>query len=250
MTTETGLGPSGVVAAFFGGLAAAALVFGALLVMRRRPSSRTIGLVMGFGAGALISSIAYELVPATLAGGPLPLAFAFATGAIIFFVSDWWIDRRGGANRKSIQGGSGDSGTTIFLGSLLDGVPESLILGIGMALGGAISLAFLLAVFVSNVPEGMAGTINLESAGRSRNTILLMWSGVVLASAAGAGLGYLFVQTHPGADGRYAQAFAAGALLTMLADAMMPEAFEHGGKVVGLLTVMGFLLAATLSALE
>lgn len=245
-----GLGPLGVLAALSGALASAALLVGALLVMRRRPSARTIGLVMGFGAGALISSIAYELVPATLAGGGWLLAFAFATGAIIFFVSDWWVDQRGGANRKDIQGSSGDSGTTIFLGSLLDGVPESLILGIGLGLGGVISLAFLLAVFISNVPEGMAGTINLESAGRSRNTILFMWSIVLLASAVSAGLGYLFVQTHPGVDGRYAQAFAAGALLTMLADAMMPEAFEHGGKVVGLLTVMGFLLAGTLSALE
>ncbi len=250
MTTDAGLGTPAVLAALFGALAAASLVLGALLVMRRRPSSRTIGLVMGFGAGALISSIAYELVPASHADGALQLAFAFASGAITFFVSDWWVDRRGGANRKSIEGSSGDSGTTIFLGSLLDGVPESLILGIGFGLGGAISLAFLLAVFVSNVPEGMAGTINLECAGRSRRTILRMWTIVVLASAVSAALGYFFVQAHPGADGRYAQAFAAGALLTMLADAMMPEAFEHGGKLVGLLTVMGFLLAATLSALE
>ena len=96
----------------------------------------------------------------------------------------------------------------------------------------------------------MAGTINLELAGHSRKTILLLWLGVVIASAASAALGYLIVQTNPTADGRYAEAFAAGALLTMLADAMMPEAFMHGGKTVGILTVTGFLVAAILSALE
>lgn len=204
---------------------------------------------MGFGAGALISSIAYELVPESLANG-WEMAVWFALGAIVFFVGDWWIDSRGGANRKSINAEAGGSGTTIFLGSLLDGVPESIILGIGIALGGAVSFAFLIAVFISNIPEGIAGTINLESAGRSHKTILLMWGSVVLASAVGATLGYLLVKTFPGTDGLYAQAFAAGALLTMLAEAMMPEAFEHGGKLVGLLTVMGFLVAAILSALE
>ncbi len=102
---------------------------------------------MGFGAGALISSISYELVPESLSGG-LPMALAFALGAVVFFVSDWWIDKRGGGERKSIKGEATDSGTTIFLGSLLDGIPESLILGIGMGLGGGISLAFLLAVFL------------------------------------------------------------------------------------------------------
>lgn len=204
---------------------------------------------MGFGAGALISSIAYELVPESLASG-WEMAAAFALGAIVFFAGDWWIDARGGANRKSINAEAGGSGTTIFLGSLLDGVPESIILGIGVAAGGAFSFAFLVAVFVSNIPEGIAGTINLEAAGRSNKTILFMWGSVVLASALGAMLGYGLVKTFPVADGRLAQAFAAGALLTMLAEAMMPEAFEHGGKAVALVTVMGFLVAAILSALE
>lgn len=204
---------------------------------------------MGFGAGALISAIAYELVPESQVNG-WQLAVMFALGALVFFFGDRWIDERGGANRKSIEAEGGGSGTTIFLGTLLDGVPESIILGIGIATGGAVTFAFLAAVFVSNVPEGIAGTINLESAGHSHKSILLRWTGVVLASAAGAVVGYLLVLANPSADGRYAQAFAAGALLTMLADAMMPEAFEHGGKMVGLLTVMGFLVAAILSAIE
>lgn len=239
---------SGLAAAFLGALAASALLIGALLVMWRKPSSRTIGLVMGFGAGALISSITYELVPDSQVTGTLQLGLAFAIGAVIFFLIDWWIDVRGGANRKSIQGAEGGSGSSIFIGSLIDAIPESVILGIGITAGGSVGLAFLLAVLVSNVPEGIAGTINLQAAGHSSRAVLLMWAGVVLVSAVSATVGYFVVRAFPGADGRYAQAFAAGALLTMLAEAMMPEAFEHGGKAVGLLTVMGFLAAAMLSA--
>jgi ZIP family zinc transporter len=163
-------------------------------------------------------------------------------------LGDWIVDRRGGQERKDIAGGSpGGSGAAIFIGTLLDNVPESIILGMGLALGGAINVAFLAAVFISNLPEGVAGSINLEAAGRPRGTIFWMWLLLVMVSAACAGLGYLLIGRLPEADGRIAQAFAAGAMLTMLADAMMPEAFEHGGKTVGLFTALGFLVAAVLS---
>lgn len=241
---------SGPVSAFYGALAASALLVGALLVIWRRPSSRTIGLIMGFGAGALIGAIAYELVPESVVTGALWLGVSFAIGAITFFLLDWWVDRRGGARRKSIRGDETGSGSSIFLGSLLDAIPESVILGISLAQGGTVSLAFFVAILVSNLPEGIAGTINLEATGHANRSILFMWSGVVLVSALSAAGGYFLAGLFPGADGRYAQAFAAGALLTMLSEAMMPEAFEHGGKAVSLLTVMGFLAAAILSTMD
>ena len=125
-----------------------------------------------------------------------------------------------------------------------------MILGIGLATGGAISIAFLTAVFVSNVPEGVAGTRSLVASGRSVKHVAFMWSTLVIASAVAAAAGYMIVQAMPAADGRYAKAFAAGAMLTMLSDVMMPEAFEHGGKIVGLLATLGFLTAAILSAME
>jgi ZIP family zinc transporter len=205
---------------------------------------------MGIGAGALIAAIAYELIPeSNIANWDVVLAFGL--GAVAFFLGDWAIDRRGGAERKDIAGsGATGSGAAIFIGTLLDNVPESIILGMGLALGGAINFAFLVAVFISNLPEGVAGSINLEAAGYARARIFWMWFSLVLVSAACAGVGYLLIRRLPQADGRIVQAFAAGAMLTMLADAMMPEAFEHGGKTVGLFTVLGFLLAAILSVLE
>jgi ZIP family zinc transporter len=236
-----------MLAAFlWGGAAAAALLVGYALAGRGL-SNRTIGIVMGIGAGALISAIAYELVPESVLGAT-GMGVAFALGAIAFFVGDWLVDRRGGADRKDIAGGqAGGSGAAILVGTLLDNVPESIILGMSLALGGAINVAFLAAVFISNLPEGVAGTVNLQATGRSRRHIFWMWATLVLISAACAALGYALVRWLPGVNGLYAQAFAAGAMLTMLADAMMPEAFEHGGMTVGLFTALGCLLAAVLS---
>jgi ZIP family zinc transporter len=236
-------------AILWGGLAAASLLVGYYLAGRGL-SKRSIGMIMGVGSGALISAIAYELIPESmLQGGKMVLPFLL--GAFAFFGADWLIDRRGGADRKDIAGEQVGSGSAIFIGTLLDNVPESIILGMSLGLGGGVNVAFLAAVFVSNLPEGVAGTVNLQAAGRSRRTILWMWTSLVLISAACAGLGYLLIASIlPEADGRRAQAFAAGAMLTMLADAMMPEAFEHGGKLVGLFTVLGFLAAAILSIIE
>ncbi len=236
-------------AILWGGLAAASLLIGYYLAARGL-THRTIGLIMGIGAGALLSAIAYELVPVTALGGGR-MALLFCLGAFTFFGADWLIDRRGGADRMDIAGDqAGGSGSAIFIGTLLDNIPESIILGMSLFLGGAINLAFLVAVFISNLPEGVAGTLNLEGAGRSRRTIFWMWASLVIISAASAGLGYMIVSRLPELDGRLAQAFAAGAMLTMLADAMMPEAFEHGGKLVGIATVMGFLASAILSVLS
>jgi zinc transporter, ZIP family len=240
------------VAAFWGALAASSLVLGAVLAVRVRLSNRVIGIVMGFGAGALIGAIAYELVPESMISGAGKEIFAaFAAGTLTFFVCDWVVDNRGGRHRKKIAGERGaGSGAAIFLGTLLDGIPESLTLGLGLALGGAISVAFLAAVFVSNLPEGIAGTASLLTEGHSRRQVLWMWIGLVIASAAAAAVGFAVVKMVPGTDGRLIQGFAAGGVLIMLADAMMPEAFEHGGKIVGLLTTLGFLMAAILSALQ
>ncbi len=237
-----------LIAVLWGGLAAAALLIGFLLAGRGL-SNRTIGMVMGFGAGALLSAIAYELIPESALGGR-GMLICFLLGALVFFATDWWIDHQGGAKRKAIASEKNGSGSAIFIGTLLDNIPESIILGMSLALGGSINVAFLVAVCISNLPEGVAGTVNLEAVGRSRRDVFWMWFVLVLISAAFAGIGYLIIGWLPAADGALAQAFAAGAMLTMLADAMMPEAFEHGGKLVGILTVMGFLAAGILSAIQ
>jgi zinc transporter, ZIP family len=238
-----------IAAVLWGGLAAASLLIGYAMA-ERGLSNLAIGVVMGIGAGALLSAISYELIPETILHGPAAM-LAFGGGAVTFFVADWLIDRRGGADRKDITGSQvSGSGAAIFIGTLLDNVPESIILGMSLPLGGAINVAFLAAVFISNLPEGVAGSVNLTAAGYPRRQIFWMWVALVILSAFSAGMGYLVVTQLPAIDGHVAQAFAAGAMLTMLADAMMPEAFEHGGKLVGLCTVLGFMVAAILSMIQ
>jgi zinc transporter, ZIP family len=239
---------TGLAAAGWAAIAASSLVVGCALTLWLRPADRVVGLTMGFGAGALISASSYELVlEAVRSAGPV--VFGMSTGALVFWGADAIVDRRGGANRKRIAAApaSDGSGEAIFIGTLLDGIPESLVLGISLAVGGRVSLAFLVAVFVSNLPEAIAATGSLDAAGWPRRRLFDLWLWVVAAAAVSGAAGYALVRAVPEADGAFAQAFGAGAVLTMLADAMIPEAFEHGGKVVGLVTVAGFIIATALS---
>jgi len=235
----------------WGGLASSALYIGAALAGPLERRHRVTGMVMGFGAGTLISAIAYELIPATTLQQGLDIGIAFLLGALVYYVGDRIIDGSGGADRQQIGGTGAEagSGAAMFLGALLDGLPETFILGIGLALGGSISVAFLTAVFVSNIPQGVAGTASLKAAGYSDRRIFAMWTGLTVACACSAALGFELAEVVH-AQGVHAEAFAAGAVLTMLANSMMPEAFEHGGRTVGLLTVLGFLLAGALSVLQ
>lgn len=239
-------------AAFWTLLAAGSLLVGTALAFLLRPSQRTIGLVMAFGAGAMISAISFELVEEALeAGVPVLAGLGLAAGALTFYIGDRLIDRAGGANRKRSSGEqSGGSPLAIVLGAVLDGVPESLIVGLSLVIGGGVSVSFVAATFLSNLPEAMAATTGLSQAGWRPGSIWRLWILVVAVSVGAGVVGYALYDALSGPTGAFVQAFAAGALLTMLADTMMPEAFEFGGKLVGLFTVAGFGVALALSVLD
>ncbi len=240
-------------ALLWGAAGASSLLVAAVLALHTRPSNRTVGLVLAFGAGSLISAVAYELVP-TETQQPFGIGLAIGLGALVFYFGDAYIERMGGEGRKNLDpdaaagASTPGSGTAIALGTVLDGIPESLVLGIGLALGGSISLAFLAAVFISNLPEGIGASLSLRAAGRSPRWIYGMWAAIIVASAISAAVGNAFA-SRIGDGGELVQAFAAGALITMVADTMIPEAFKHGGNVTGLATVLGFALGALMSGL-
>ncbi len=239
-------------AAFWGGVGGVSLLLGAVAGLVLPASQRTIGLVMGFGAGVLISALAFELTQeAFKRGGADAVALGLAGGGLSFFAADWLIDRRGGQGRKRSGGQqAGGSATAIVLGALMDGIPESVAIGVTLLAGGGVGLTVVAAVFLSNVPESLSAATGLRKAGHSPRYILGLWTAVLAVSALAAALGYGFL--GGASDNLIAaiQAFAAGAILTMLADTMMPEAFEHGGSVVGLVTVLGFSAAFLLSTLD
>ena len=229
--------------AFVAGLlAASALVLGSIVVVLRPVKSRTIGLIMAFGSGALISSVAYELVAEAyrIAPGELGVGVAFFAGAFTFYVGDVLIERIGGAKRKSASGEQSGAALGILLGSVLDGIPESFVLGISLIGGGTLSLAYFAGVFLSNFPEGLSSSAGLLKAGYERRWILTLWGLIAVISAFSAGLGFTLFSDASPVVGAALLTFAGGAIITMLADSMMPEAFKDTGKLAGLLTALGF----------
>ena len=244
-------------AAWWGFVGGASLLLGAVLALVLTMGHRVIGLVMAFGAGVLISAAAFELTEeAYRSGGGAAAVLGLVAGSAAFFAGDLLIDRRGGHRRKSpVHGGvrhpevesavavGASSGLALVLGALLDGVPESAAIGISLLDGGAVGAAMVAAVFLSNIPESMSATTGLRASGRSARWILGLWSLVVVASTVASLLGYGLLGGAPAGTVAFIQTFAAGAILTMLADTMMPEAVEHSGRLVGLLTVMGFAVA-------
>jgi ZIP family zinc transporter len=241
-----------VTAALLWGLfSSAALYLGQWLAKPLGKSERAIGLMMGFGAGTLLSAVAYELVPESTLEHGWKIALSFMVGALAYYVGDRLIDRRGGSARTAIAAGKGQdgSGAAMFLGALLDGIPEAFILGLTLALGGNISVAFVAAIFVSNIPQGLAGTTSLQEAGTPDRRIFVMWTLLTITCGLTSLFGYLMADELRNA-GLIAEGFAGGAVLTMLADSMMPEAFRHGGRTVGLLTVVGFLVAGVLTVVQ
>jgi ZIP family zinc transporter len=237
----------------WGLLASSSLVLGGLLVMSIRIGPRTLGLVMAFGAGVLISAVSFELVQKAFDTSPWHggVALGLLAGSVTFFIGDWLIDRAGGADRKRSRGTqAAGMALPIVLGIVLDGIPESFVLGLTVLQQGSVSAAFLVAVFISNVPEAVAASSGLLQSGWTRARVLALWVGVMVVSALSALAGYALLDGASPTTIAFVLSFAGGAILTMLADTMMPEAFESEGKLVGIVTTLGFALAFAISALE
>ena len=225
----------------WGVVAASSLVLGALLGLARAWPDRLIGLVLAFGAGALISSVSFELFEDGIrVGGAAAVGIGLAAGALVFFVFSRLVEERLG------EGG----GPALALGAFLDGIPEQLVLGIGIAAGAGVSVSLLGAIFVSNLPEAIGSATDMQEAGTKPVKIRRLWLAVAVLCALATPAGYLLAQNTGGHLQAAANGFAAGALLVMLVDSMIPEAVRKGGDVSGLVTVLGFAVAAGLSAVS
>ncbi|MET8832429.1 ZIP family zinc transporter [Micromonospora sp. NPDC004540] len=241
-------------AGFWGLLAGSALLIGAVAGFAARVPRRITASVMAFGAGVLLSAVSFELLArAHEQAGLLPVALGTAVGALAYTGANVLLARRGARHRKrsgteqpSEQELPG-SGTAIAVGALLDGVPESVVIGASLLGGGKVSLVTVVAVFLSNVPEGLSSAAGMRQAGRTRRWILLLWATIALASGVAALAGYALLGGAPPAVLATITALAAGAILAMITDTMVPEAFENAHLLVGLITVLGFLVAFAFS---
>ena len=236
----------------WGALAASSLVIGALLAFARRWPKRQIGLVLAFGAGALISAVSFELVQEGVeVGGGGWTALGLGLGAFAYYFADGAVARRFSAGRG--MGGRKEAsspGPALALGAFLDGIPEQLVLGMSVAAGGGVSVALLAAIFVSNLPEALGSASEMERSGSSRRTIMRLWIAVAAVCVLASLFGYAAADVTSNELNAGINGFAAGALLVLLIDSMIPEAYRSGGRVAGLVTTLGFAVAAGLSNLS
>lgn len=237
----------------WGLLATSSLILGGLIASRFSLSKRTVGVIMAFGAGALISAVSYELIfkaveRARLTGFPAMGLFA---GAATFYFTDRLIAQFIPSNPSGADAFPRSSLVIpMILGIILDGIPESIVIGLGILKERSVSLAMLAAVFISNLPEAIAGSVGMKANGASRSRIVVLWIVIALVCAVASAAGYSLFQTTSDRWLAFVQAFAGGAILMMLANSMMPEAFEHGGKLAGVFTVLGFFVSVTMIILE
>ena len=249
--------PGWLAAGLWGGLAGGALVIGAGLGFGVRIEKQIIAAVMAFGSGVLISTLSFDLVDeAYQRGGFDAVAVGFLAGAGIYTVLNVWLASKGAKHRKRSghqqpnEAENPGSGLAIALGALLDGIPESMVIGLSLLHGGGVSMVAVAAVFVSNIPEGLSSSAGMRTAGRSAKYVFSVWIGIALISGFAATAGYiLFRGASPDAIAG-TTAIAAGAILAMLSDTMIPEAFSEAHNMAGLVTVLGFLLAFMLTKLQ
>lgn len=247
--------PMWVQAGFWGFVAGAALLLGAGAGYYLKVPERLIAAIMAFGSGVLISALSFELVDeAYRQGGFEATAFGFLGGSAVYTAANWILSHRGARHRKrSGKQPSEDehkgSGLAIAVGALLDGIPESIVIGLSMLNGGVVSMVAVAAIFLSNVPEGLSSAAGMKKAGRSPAYTFGIWGGIALISGIASLVGYTVFQDFSSAVVAFTTAVAAGAILAMLVDTMIPEAFEVAHDFAGLITVAGFLAAFALSRL-
>lgn len=243
-------------AGIWGLLGASSLVIGAAVAFLFKLPTRVAAGIMAFGCGVLISAVAYDLMLEGFeAAGIWPIIIGAVAGSAAYTVANWLVSRHGAKHRKrsgqqqhtEAKKTEGGGGMAIAIGSLLDGLPESVVLGVSLLGGGGVSLAMFAAIFLSNFPEGLSSAAGMKRAGRSKGYIFGLWSTIAVLSALASLAGAALLGSAPAAVMAAVNAVAAGALLTMIIDTMVPEAVEGEHGTTGLLVVFGLLVAFTLS---
>lgn len=248
--------PVWLFAGFWGLVAGSALLLGAAAGYFARVPQRLIAGIMAFGGGVLISALSFDLMDeAYKRGGFDSTALGFIGGAALYTAANWYLSRQGAKHRKRSGGQQpsedeqGGSGLAIAIGALLDGIPESIAIGVSMIRGGAVSVVAVVAIFLSNVPEGLSSSAGMKKAKRSARYIFGVWAAIAVISGLASLAGYAVFSRFSADVIAATIAVAAGAILAMLADTMIPEAFEEAHNFAGLITVAGFLTAFILTKL-
>lgn len=230
--------------------ASAFLVIGAVVGWSARLPPRLVASMLAFGGGILMSVAAFELLDeAHRAAGLMPVIAGYVIGAMLFAFGLRALDVAGARHRKRtpagapvLTGSSAPAGGIIALATMLDGIPESLIIGLNFSEGKALGFATVIAVLLSNFPEGVAATARMRAEGRGLGYVLGLWISVALVSGGFAYVGYHTLGELPKVWIAFTEALAAGALFVYVTSHMVPEAFSETHEAAGLVTALGFLL--------
>src|ERR671933_2370419 len=241
----------------WGLVASIPLIAGAVLASFVNLKKPIIASIMAFGAGVLVAALTFSLIEEAygLVNDLVPVVLGFALGGLSYSVVNHILNKKSGTkNRKrshgeNAGGGKDASGMALMVGSLMDNIPENMALGISLVAGGAVNIVLIAAIFISNFPEGLASTAGMKSHGRSKKYILLLWSIAVVIGTISAAIGFAVLSKTSPYVISIAISFAAGAILVMLAESMIPEAFEEGGSKIGLAAMAGFTVAFILGRL-
>jgi ZIP family zinc transporter len=242
--------PFWIQALIWGLVVGSGFLLGAIIAFFSRLHHRAIAAVMGFGSGVLISVISFELMEeAYVHGGIVLTIFGFLGGGALFSLVNWYLSKRGAKHRKRcgqcvVQPSESEvsgSGISIAIGAMFDGIPEAIIIGLSLISGESIGILILVGFYISNIPQGLSSAEGMKGAGRSAAYIFAVWSGIVLISGLAALFGYSVLGLFSPKIVAFMTAFSAGGVLAMLAETMIPEAFEKAQNFIGIITVAGFL---------
>jgi zinc transporter, ZIP family len=240
-------------AGFWGFLGGAALLLGAALGYYVKIPQKIIASIMGFGAGVLIAAACFALIEeAYNLGGFDSTLLGFTLGVVIFTVADIYLSKRGAKHRKTsdknrVPDEYDENGSAIAFGAVLDGIPESVAIGLTIITGGLVSIATVTAVFISNIPEGISSSVGMKKMGWQKRKIFGLWLFIAIVSGVSSLAGYSIFSHFPPDVNAATLALASGALLTMIADTMLPEAFSKTHEYTGLIVAFGFILSFILA---
>ncbi|MCM3601013.1 ZIP family metal transporter [Robertmurraya korlensis] len=235
-------------ATIWGAISGSAVLIGALLSMFISIPKKIIGLIMAFGTGVLIGAASYELLgEAVEDAGIIPTSIGFVSGALVFTIFDYIVSKNGASQRKrSVPKVAAGGGLAIFFGTIMDAIPESIMIGASLIEQQSVNSLLVISIFISNIPEGLSSTVGMKDSGYSNKKVLFLWIAVLVASALASLGGYFLLDGASVNVKSGIAAFAGGGIIAMVASTMMPEAYEDSGPITGLSAALGLLASIIL----